>query len=531
MEVGGRHLIAMEMTQLKDLLVRVRARTRRGAMLVQELTKEEAKLRGHLSATSATLASYLDNLQQVAECARLSEGESKAMGESLSNVVDWQRKVQEELAKMLKGWVVKDHGVENFDKKENKSKFMCCLGRKGKKEEKEKEEVMLRVLVKKALEQERLQYQALTLGVKELVHGELALVPALSGAAEAEEVLEKASQPKVATKESCSMMRRTSLSSMASFSYSPGKRCSDSEDSGVLSEPGLLGGTTPTAGRTEVHPSSSANRQSRLCKTTSAENDEEARYSTIKQSTKNEEGRRPKEEEVRYSTVRRSPSPCYSPVRSPSPTLLSIQPPMIKDLNSGTGTLGREKTAMQRPSRPPTQRCGTSSCQAGPWGRSLSNSSLFPQQPCSPTSSVEDHGATVADKRREKRRRNLTQAVSLSSLGADFEEGLSQKSSTYSPVSTPESEKLHSVESEVDNQSFWGLRTADECPQAPLEDRLSESINGRSNSLWKTRAHVEETKNFPDSPSSLPPPPAFLLNPAQSYQGRKPDQLYGIFEP
>ena len=197
-------MVAMEMTQLKDLLVRVRARTRRGAMLVQELSKEEAKLRGHLSATSASLASYLDNLKQVAECARLSEGESKALGESLANVVDWQRKVQEELAKMLKGWVVKDYRVDNFDDREKRSKFMCCLGRKSKKEEEEKEEeVMLRVLVKKALEQERLLYQALTLGLKELVQGGSALVPALSGAAEAEEALEKASQQRLSPRNHC----------------------------------------------------------------------------------------------------------------------------------------------------------------------------------------------------------------------------------------------------------------------------------------------------------------------------------------
>ena len=533
MEVGGKHLVAMEMTQLKDLLVRVRARTRRGAMLVQELSKEEAKLRGHLSATSASLASYLDNLKQVAECAKLSEGESKELGESLANVVDWQRKVQEELAKMLKGWVVKDYRVDNFDEKERRSKFMCCLGRKSKKEDEKEEEVMLRVLVKKALEQERLLYQALTLGLKELVQGGSALAPALSGAAEAEEALDKAIQPKVVTKESLSMMRRTSLSSMASFSYSPGTRWSNS-DSGVLSEhQGLSGGATPTSGRTEVHQSS-ASRPSSVCQAKSAQKDEEVCYSTIKRSSKNEEERRrsPKDEEVRYSTVRRSPSPCFSSVRSPSPTLISIQPPMIKDLNSATGTLGREKT--QRVSRPPTQRCGTSKLdqvgpsgskldQVGPWGRSLSNSSLFPH-PCSPTPPVEDHGATMADKRREKRRRNLTQAVSLSSLGAEFDEGhCSQNSSLHSPVSTPESEKLHSVEGEeVENQSFWGARNSDEFQQAPL---LNESILGAS--VWNAPGHVEET--FLDSPSTLPPPPPFLLD--QSYQGRKPDQLYGIFEP
>ena len=127
-------MVAMEMTQLKDMLVRVRARRRRGAMLIQELAKEETKLRNHLSATSASLASYLDNLKQVAECARLSEGESKELCESLANVVDWQRKVQEELAKMLKRWVVKDYRVDNFDEKEKRSKFKCCLGRKSKKE-------------------------------------------------------------------------------------------------------------------------------------------------------------------------------------------------------------------------------------------------------------------------------------------------------------------------------------------------------------------------------------------------------------
>ena len=533
MEVGGTHLIAMEMTQLKDLLVRVRARTRRGGMLVQELSKEEAKLRGHLSATSASLASFLDNLQQVADCARLSEGECKEMGESLANVVDWQKKVQEELAKMLKGWMVKDYTVDNFDEKEKRSKFMCCLGRKSKKnEEEEKEEVMLRVLVKKALEQERLQYQALTLGLKELIQGESALALALSGAVEAEEVLEKASQPKVVTKESSSMIRRTSLSSMASFSYSPGARWSnksDSEDSGVLSEQGLFGGTTPPARRSDIHQAS-ASRPSSVCQTNSAQKDEEVCYSTVKRSANNEEDRRrsPKDEDVRYSTVRRSPSPCYSPVRSPSPTLLSVQPPMIKDVNPATGTLGREKPATQRPSRPPTQRCGTSPCQVGPWGRSLSNSSLFPQ-PCSPPSSVEDPGATtVADKRREKRRRNLTQAVSISSLGAEFEERLSQKSSFHSPVPTPESDKLHSVKgSEIDNQSSWEPKTYGESQQAPQK----ESIRGSGDATWNTPGHVEETRSYPDSPSTLPPPPSFLLDPGQSYHGRNPDQCYGIFEP
>jgi len=529
-------LVAMEMTQMKDLLVRVRARTRRGAMLVKELSKEEAKLRGHLSATSASLSSYIDNLKQVAECARLSEGESKALGESLASVVEWQRKVQEELAKILKGWVVKDYRVDSFDEKEKRSKFVCCLGRKSKKEEDEKEEeVMLRVLVKKALEQERLLYQALTLSLKELVQGGSALVPALSGAAEAEEALEKASQPKVVTKESLSMMRRTSLSSMASFSYSPGTRWSNS-DSGVLSEQGLSGGTSPTSGRSEVQQSS-ASRPSSMCQAKSAQNDEEVRYSTVKRSPKNEEERRqlPKDDEIRYSTVRRSPSPCFSRVRSPSPTLLSIQPPMIKDLNPATGTLGREKPATQRVSRPPTQRCGMSKLdqvgpsgskldQAGPWGRSLSNSSLFPR-PCSPTSSVEDHGAAMADKRREKRRRNLTQAVSLSSLGTELDsEGLcSQKSPLHSPVSTPESEKLYFMEGEADNQSFWEQRDSDECQRPSLKER----ILGTSDAEWNTPGQMEES--FLDSPSSLPPPPPFLLD--KSYQGRNPDRLYGIFEP
>merc|ERR1712018_405619 len=49
----------------------------------------------------------------------------------------------------------------------------------------------------------------------------------------------------------------------------------------------------------------------------------------------------------------------------------------------------------------------------------------------------------MAEKRREKRRRNLTQAVSLSSLGVELDEG---KSSLHSPVLTSESDKLHSME-------------------------------------------------------------------------------------
>ena len=102
--------------------------------------------------------------------------------------------------------MVKDYRVDNFDEKEKRSKFVCCLGRKSKKEEDEdekEEEVMLRVLVKKALEQERLLYQALTLGLKELVQGGSALVPALSGAAEAEEALEKASQQRLSPRNHC----------------------------------------------------------------------------------------------------------------------------------------------------------------------------------------------------------------------------------------------------------------------------------------------------------------------------------------
>ena len=102
----------------------------------------------------------------------------------------------------------------------------------------------------------------------------------------------------------------------------------------------------------------------------------------------------------------------------------------------------------------------------------------------------------MADKRREKRRRNLTQAVSLSSLGAEFDEGLcSQNSSLHSPVSTPESEKLHSLEGEeVDNQSFWGPRNSDECQRALLKERLNESIFEASDAEWKTPGgELEET--------------------------------------
>jgi hypothetical protein len=124
----------------------------------------------------------------------------------------------------------------------------------------------------------------------------------------------------------------------------------------------------------------------------------------------------------------------------------------------------------------------------------------------------------MADKRRVKRRRNLTQALSLASLGTEFDE----KSSLHSPVSTPESDKLHSVEGEqLDNPSFWGQRDPEECQrQRPSSnERLNERILATSDAEWNTL----------DSPSSLPPPPPFLLD--QSYQGRNPDQFYGIFEP
>merc|ERR1712018_22241 len=111
---------------------------------------------------------------------------------------------------------------------------------------------------------------------------------------------------------------------------------------------------------------------------------------------------------------------------------------------------------------------------------------------------------------------------------------------------------------EVDNQPFWGPINPEECQRAaPLKMRLNESIlepsdpewNTPANkealwntlahkealwntpahkeALWNTPAHTEE--NFLDTASTLPPPPPFLLE--QSYQGRKPDQLYGIFEP
>ena len=234
MEVGGSHLIAMEAEQLKDMLARVKTRRTKGVLLVQELKKRESKFRSQLAASSVSLASYLDQLQKVVDCVRVSEAHE--IGEGLAKVVAWQRKMQEGLVEMLRGWEIKDVMLDNFvDERGKKSKLMCCLRKRNKQEEEEKEEVMLRVLIKKALEEERLYYQAILLGLKDLDKGGSSLLGL--GSVEAGKALEKATQAKVAPSESLPTMRRTSLSSMASFSYSPGpEKASDSDDSGILSQ-------------------------------------------------------------------------------------------------------------------------------------------------------------------------------------------------------------------------------------------------------------------------------------------------------
>ena len=377
--------------------------------------------------------------------------------------------------------------------------LMRCLRKRNKQEEEEKEEVMLRVLIKKALEEERLYYQAILLGLKDLVKGGSSLLGL--GAVEAGKALETATQAKVAPSEPLPTMRRTSLSSMASFSYSPGpEKASDSDDSGILSQ-----GHEPVA---DVWQGSTR-----------------AQRGPIKST--------PGDYEVRYSTVRRSPSPCFSPLRSPSPSLQNVQPPKIMDAST---TLGCDKMRSQRPSRPPTQRCGRSPSQAGPWGRSLSNSSLFPR-PCSPTTS--DSGeeavvntskeAAIAGRRMEKRQRNLTQAVSLSSLRASTAtESNTEESSSHR--SSPEALELL-LPVDFDPQSAEEPLVSDMNHPNSLKETLNNRLRESSGVSWTRQASEEETRNFPESPSSLPPPPPFLLNPVQTFQQRNPNHPYGIFEP
>ena len=496
MEVGGSHLIAMEAEQLKDMLARVKTRRTKGVLLVQELKKRESKLRSQLAASSVSLASYLDQLQKVVDCVRVSEAQE--IGEGLAKMVAWQRKMQEGLVEMLRGWEIKDVVLDNFvDKRGKKSKLMCCLRKRNKQEEEEKEEVMLRVLIKKALEEERLYYQAILLGLK----GGSSLLGL--GSLEAGKELEKDTQAKVAPRESLPTMRRTSLSSMASFSYSPGpEKASDSDDSGILSQ-----GHEPVA---DVWQRSTR-----------------AQGSPIKST--------PGDFEVQHSTVRRSPSPCFSPLRSPSPSLQNVQPPKIMDAST-IGSLGCDKMRSQRPSRPPTQRCGRSPSQAGPWGRSLSNSSLFPR-PCSPTTS--DSGeeaavntskeAAIAGRRIEKRQRNLTQAVSLSSLRTSTATESNTEEST-SHRSSPEALELQ-LPVDFDLQSAEEPLVSDMNHPISLKDTLNNRPQ-ESSGVSRTRQVSEgETMNFPESPSGLPPPPPFLLNPVQTFQQRNPNHPYGIFEP
>ena len=500
MEVGGSHLIAMEPEQLKDMLARVKTRRTKGVLLVQELKKRESKLRSQLAATSVGLASYLDQLQKVVDCVRVSEAQE--IGEGLAKVVAWQRKMQEGLVEMLSGWEIKDVVLDNFvDERGKKSKLMRCLRKRNRQEEEEKEEVMLRVSIKRALEEERLYYQAILLGLKDLVKGGSSLLSL--GSVEAGKALEKDTQAKVAPSESLPTMRRTSLSSMASFSYSPGpEKASDSDDSGILSQ-----GHEPVA---DVWQGSTR-----------------AQRGPIKST--------PGDYEVRYSTVRRSPSPCFSPLRSPSPSLQNAQPPKIVDAST-IGTLGCDKMRSQRPSRPPTQRCGSSPSQAGPWGRSLSNSSLFPR-PCSPTTS--DSGeeavvntskeAAIAGRRMEKRQRNLTQAVSLSSLRASTAtESNTEESSSHR--SSPEALELL-LPVDFDPQSAEEPLVSDMNHPNSLKETLNNRLRESSGVSWTRQASEEETRNFPESPSSLPPPPPFLLNPVQTFQQRNPNHPYGIFEP
>merc|ERR1712107_723302 len=129
----------------------------------------------------------------------------------------------------------------------------------------------------------------------------------------------------------------------------------------------------------------------------------------------------------------------------------------------------------------------------------------------------------------EKRQRNLTQAVSLSSLRASTATESNTEEST-SQRSSPEALKFL-LPVDFDPQSAEEPLVSDMKHPISLKDTLNNRPQESSGVSRTRQISEEETGNFPETPSSLPPPPPFLLNPVQTFQQRNPNHPYGIFEP
>lgn len=254
--------------------------------------------------------------------------------------------------------------------------------------------------VRSLVGEEKRRYMALAYSLRPLLRGEVVLGKVLGGGAGLEEEVGRVVEPRLEVVEVSSLPpRRPSLSSMASFSWSPG-RGSESGDSGVLSpgwqSPGgehqssMDGGGDFTGVEEDCDaplPSPSPPSSTAGCRSSSPT------YSAVRRSpSPSYSTYRSPSPSCTYSTVRRSPSPSYSSLRSPSPQCVRPVPPTVP-------------TVLKKAVRPPTQRSGEPGGTEGrPWGTSLHQSSLFPR----PSS-----GDQEVERRRQKRLRNTTQVTRM----------------------------------------------------------------------------------------------------------------------
>ena len=466
MGLAGRHqllLSGLQPSQLEKLRTSISDSCQQGLPLFEELVRKSRRLESQLGEAAIGLGSYLDTLEHLAELATNSAGEAAEVGSRLKRTLAGQRLLQEGLQELGRSCRL-DLPVgelrtrcKELGRKERKG-LLGCLKARSRLDDEEGQEARARLAVRVLADQERSHYLALEERILPLVTAQANL----ARAADEEEEIFRPQQLPCTGQESST--KRNSFTSLASFSYWGSKENSDS-DSGIL---------TPGS---------------------------ERRKQTGQDLTK--------PGQPIYSTVRRSPSPrLHGSLRS-----LRVPPPSPPEVGEGAGA--------RPPPRPTTLRCSSLDRRA-PWGSSLTQSSLF-SVPKKAGGEEAESGAAVTvgvgaivgadsgaragtrtdpsalgERRREKRARNMTQAISLSSL------------------------PQHTLMSET------GAEEASAAPYTPPPPSPS----------WLEPPGTEEDH----TDQELPPPPCFLLETIEApFCSRTPSSplswpkydrgSYAIFEP